>query len=204
MSTIISMCTYWRSHSPWPACREVQGVRHASGRPKPHSRRKTAPATTPASPGAAHLRRNGQSRQRCRQSFRQRWSGRTSCRRSHRLHRRSSPDRAQSDLHTDQPGCAPCDAHSTFEMGQHRQFAQNRTTSASAQLSDVSDTHWHVAFVPILLQKSFVISTNSDFLALMRFASEASNDGATDSRAEAVLSLEAVVPEDHLDRLCAI
>src|SRR5437762_2429769 len=53
----------------------------------------------------------------------------------------------------------------------------------------------------ILLQKSLMPSANSDSVALMRFAAEAGDDGAAQSRPRAAVlfvSLEEAVPDDHL------
>src|SRR5437763_14680858 len=61
-------------------------------------------------------------------------------------------------------------------------------------------------YVPILLQKSLMPSANSDSVALMRFAAEAGDDGAAQSRHRAAVysfSIEEVVPEDHLVRKLA-
>jgi hypothetical protein len=44
-----------------------------------------------------------------------------------------------------------------------------------------------VCFVPILLQKSLMVSGNSDSVAVTRFAVEASDDGAAQSRSRAVV-----------------
>jgi hypothetical protein len=41
--------------------------------------------------------------------------------------------------------------------------------------------------VPILLQKSLMVSENGDSVAVMRFAVEASDDGAAQSRSRAVV-----------------
>jgi hypothetical protein len=41
--------------------------------------------------------------------------------------------------------------------------------------------------VQILLQKSLMISANSDSVALMRFAAEAGDDGAAQSRSRAAV-----------------
>jgi hypothetical protein len=44
----------------------------------------------------------------------------------------------------------------------------------------------NVRFVPILLQKSFAILVNSDSVAGRRFAAEAGDDGAAQSRPRAI------------------
>jgi len=53
---------------------------------------------------------------------------------------------------------------------------------------DRVDRDWHSTRrdVPILLQKCFVFSVNSDSVALMRFAMEAVDDGAAESRSGAI------------------
>jgi hypothetical protein len=46
----------------------------------------------------------------------------------------------------------------------------------------IARLHWHVRLVPILLQKSLMVPKNSDSVAVMRFAVEASDDGAAQPR----------------------
>jgi hypothetical protein len=58
----------------------------------------------------------------------------------------------------------------------------------------------HFAFVPILLQKSLMVSGNGDSVALMRFAAEASDDGAINRNQGQLFysfCLDEVVPDDH-------
>jgi hypothetical protein len=48
--------------------------------------------------------------------------------------------------------------------------------------------HWlWGSFVQILLQKSLIVLANSDSVALMRFAAEAGDDGAAQSRSRAAV-----------------
>jgi hypothetical protein len=54
--------------------------------------------------------------------------------------------------------------------------------SALERLADISRTSCHVRLVPILLQKSLMVPKNSDSVAVMRFAMEASDDGAAQPR----------------------
>src|SRR3984893_3708618 len=58
----------------------------------------------------------------------------------------------------------------------------------------------------ILLQKSLPVSVRGDSVALMRFATEAGDDGATQSRSKTAflfIRLEDAVPDDHLVRAIA-
>src|SRR5215467_11318120 len=48
--------------------------------------------------------------------------------------------------------------------------------------ADVTESPRDVAEVPILLQKSLMVSVNSDSVALVRFAAEAGDDGAAEAR----------------------
>jgi hypothetical protein len=48
--------------------------------------------------------------------------------------------------------------------------------------ADIDRRDGHVRFVPILLQKSLMACAKSDSVAQMRFAGEASDDGAAQAR----------------------
>jgi hypothetical protein len=67
-------------------------------------------------------------------------------------------------------------------MGQTRSFDDVRETSTLPRLATNERTLNEVRLVPILLQKSLAISVNGDSVALMRFAMEAIDDGAAQSR----------------------
>jgi hypothetical protein len=54
--------------------------------------------------------------------------------------------------------------------------------SAMWCIADLARTRRDFRVVPILLQKSLAISVNGDSVALMRFAMEAIDDGAAQSR----------------------
>src|SRR5467141_1007228 len=54
--------------------------------------------------------------------------------------------------------------------------------SALAPKADIARRYWHVRLVPILLQKALMASAKSDSVAQMRFAAEASDDGAAQPR----------------------
>jgi hypothetical protein len=58
--------------------------------------------------------------------------------------------------------------------------------SALPPKADTCSTLAYVCFGPILLQKSFAILVNSDSVAGRRFAAEAGDDGAAQSRPRAI------------------
>jgi hypothetical protein len=68
-----------------------------------------------------------------------------------------------------------------------------RLPSPSKSKSELSGQSGHALpdcyqrFVPILLQKSLMLSGNSDSVSVMRFAVEASHDGTAQSRSRAVV-----------------
>jgi hypothetical protein len=53
--------------------------------------------------------------------------------------------------------------------------------------ADIAQRLWHVCLVPILLQKSLMASARSDSLVEIRFAAEAGDDGAAQSRPRAAV-----------------
>ena len=58
-------------------------------------------------------------------------------------------------------------------------------------------------YVPILLKKSLMVCRNGDFLALVRFAAEAGDDGAAEGEPRAIFysfCLDDVLPDDHCVR----
>jgi hypothetical protein len=67
-------------------------------------------------------------------------------------------------------------------LGHKRTSRRPQAMSALPPKADIKRHDWHVRFVPILLQKSLMVSVNSDSVALMRFAAEAGDDGAAQSR----------------------
>jgi hypothetical protein len=61
-------------------------------------------------------------------------------------------------------------------------FVAGELMSAMWCIADLARTRRDFRVVPILLQKSLAISVNGDSVALMRFAMEAIDDGAAQSR----------------------
>jgi hypothetical protein len=83
---------------------------------------------------------------------------------------------------------APRDA---FEQGEDPRIRQAAAAKHHTQQRPVSKSRPSFVFtrigtcVPILLQKSLMVPKNSDSVAVMRFAVEASEDGAAQSRQRA-------------------
>jgi hypothetical protein len=71
-------------------------------------------------------------------------------------------------------------------MGQSCRFGATGCMSVTASIAAATTDIGLVGDVPILLQKSLVISANSDSVALARFAAEAVDDGAAQSRSRAI------------------
>src|ERR1700716_3074492 len=63
-----------------------------------------------------------------------------------------------------------------------------RAESALASTPGIGEPDCHVSVVPILLQKSLMVSGNADSLAVMRFAVEASDDGAAQAGPRSVIA----------------
>ncbi len=98
-------CMHARNHSSSRACDEARALSRAWSPPTPHTRRRCAPATSPASLAAARLHRTLQNHRRRRQPSRRPWSDRMSCRRSHLPNRKSSHDQERLDPQTGRLGC---------------------------------------------------------------------------------------------------
>ena len=71
-------------------------------------------------------------------------------------------------------------------LGQKRTYALQQAMSALPPKADMCDAKTNVCFGPILLQKSFANLVNSDSVAGRRFAAEAGDDGAAQSRPRAI------------------
>src|SRR3984893_16816024 len=65
-----------------------------------------------------------------------------------------------------------------------RSYRTATAMAGSPLRAAVTGTKRHSHFVPILLQKSLPVSVRGDSIALMRFATEAGDDGATQSRSK--------------------
>src|ERR1700756_5678738 len=63
-----------------------------------------------------------------------------------------------------------------------RPWSQREFCNTFPLKADVDWRYGHVRLVPILLQKSLMVPKKSDSVAVMRFAVEASDDGAAQSR----------------------
>jgi hypothetical protein len=71
-----------------------------------------------------------------------------------------------------------------------RKARYEQILSGMPPIADVSEPCRHFRVVPILLQKSLMASANSDSVAVtVRFAAEAGNDGAAQSRPRAAILL---------------
>jgi len=66
--------------------------------------------------------------------------------------------------------------------GHERRFHDVRDRSVHTPVADIPTRRRNGREGPILLQKSLAISVNGDSVALMRFAMEAIDDGAAQSR----------------------